>query len=319
MPRTLRSSFATLSAALLATTAMAGSARADQASGLAAGPAQPICRVNLGEDSAGVIKMPANAPALLMTDESTGGRATVTVDLFDTSTRIPLGAPKTDSNGLTILEIPAGTTGSFSMDVDADCGPAAESQPKDRKLVLDPATVALPTSVGSLSVRASSKPGPQENIVLQPSEGLRAFLPAAILEMSVGGRTATKVSTAGLTTGTSFVAKTGYVCVENGVLHREKRTVSVSVSAKIAGVAQLPTPATVDITVDCGAIEWTSGVNGGTTTPGDTTTTTPSGSTTTTTGGCAAAPSAPGTTPVGTAFAAIALGAVVVLVRRRRS
>ena len=45
--------------------------------------------------------------------------------------------------------------------------------------------------------------------------------------------------------------------VENGSLHREKRTVKVTVSADIAGVADSPASATLDVTVDCGAIRWT--------------------------------------------------------------
>ena len=320
MSRFLRFALATISAGVLASTT-SGVARADQASAVAGAPAPPVCRVSLGGDGAGMIKLPANAPALLVTEVSNGGtRATVTADLFDTSTRIPLGATKTDANGLTILEIPSGTTGTYNVDLDADCGPSVESPKKDLQLVLDAAAVEIPKSVGTISLRPSAKPGPQQTFALDVSPGLRAFLPAAVIEMTVTGRPPVSLGKGNLGTNNTFTAQTGFVCVENGALHREKRTVSISVSAKIAGVAQLPTPASVDVTVDCGAIEWTSGTTGGTTTtPGDTTTTTPSGSTTTTTGGCAAAPSAPENTPAGTAFAAIALGAVVVLVRRRRS
>lgn len=317
MSRLLRLTLATVSAGVLATTTTAV-AHADAAFGA---PAPPVCQVNVGQDASGVIKLPGNAVALLVTDVSNAGtRATVTADLFDTSTRIPLGASKTDANGLTILEIPSGTKGSYTVDVDADCGPSIQPPPneKDPQLVLDTAAVEIPTSVGSISVRPSSKPGPQESIALDLSEGLRAFLPAAVLEMTVNERPAVKITKANLGTDNTINAQTGFVCVENGVLHREKRTVKITVTAKIAGVTQLPAPATVDVTVDCGAIQWTSGVPG-TTPDGTTTTTTPSGSTTTTTGGCAAAPIAPGSTPAGAAFAAIALGAVVVLVRRRRA
>jgi len=321
MSRSLRRSLLLVSAGVFAIITTNGAARADQ--GLAAaGPAQPICRVTLGEDGTGAIKLPSNAPAILVTDASQyGARATVTADLVTGTARTPLGATKTDANGLTILEIPSGTAaGAHTVELDADCGSSAQPQPEaNLQLVLDAATVAFPSSVGALSVTPSSKKNPQETIVLAPSEGMRAFLPAAVLELTVGTHPPQRVSTGSLSSN-SFVAQVGDVCVENGALHREVRVVKVSMTAKIAGVAQLPTAATVDVNVDCGAIEWTSGTAGGTsTTPGDTTKTTPGGSTTTQTGGCAAAPMAPGSTPAGAAFAAIALGAVVVLVRRRRA
>ena len=96
---------------------------------------------------------------------------------------------------------------------------------------------------------------------------------------------------------------TGEVCVEDGALHREKRTAEVTVSADIAGVADSPAPAKLSILVDCGAIQWTDGRAAGDDPP-------PSA------GGCSSAPS-PVRAPV--APLVLALAGLAAMRRRRRA
>jgi MYXO-CTERM domain-containing protein len=82
---------------------------------------------------------------------------------------------------------------------------------------------------------------------------------------------------------------------ENGALLRDKRVVTVTVTADIAGLAESPAPTTLEVPVDCGAIQWTSEndfTNEGT--PGTPTATDGTGATTPASsggaGGCSAAP-----------------------------
>ncbi|MBS2012652.1 MAG: hypothetical protein JST00_07195 [Deltaproteobacteria bacterium] len=310
-----RVALSTLTAALALVAG--GAARADEGkSAGAAAPAQPVCKATFGENAAGLITLPSNAPAILVTDTSTGGRPKITASLVKASgERIALGAPKPDANGLSVLAIPPSTTGAFTLDLEAECETYAINQIKDLQIELGAASVPPPTTVGTLSVLASGKANARETIVLEPSEGMRAFLPAAVLSFSVGGLPAQPVKAG--TVPNSFTAPVGQACVENGVLLREKRTLKVSMSARIAGVAQLPEPATMDLTVDCGAIQWTDGIpDDGTEPPGGTT---GGAGTTTTTGGCAASPVAPNGALPGAALAAVAIGAVVARMRRRRT
>jgi hypothetical protein len=174
----------------------------------------------------------------------------------------------------------------------------------------------------------SDPPTGVDKIRLDPTESMRAFLPAARLELTVDGA---KRGSSVLVNGSAAIelsVNTGDACVENGELHRDKRLVKVTLEGAIAGVADSPAAASIDIPIDCGAIKWTSGVDGaggtwstnppGTSGPRSNGTATYSSAPSDSGGGCSAAPAGPHAS--GGSLAALALGgfALVALVAKRR-
>ena len=322
MPRLSVLAVAVLSS--LAVSAVASSALADAAAGRAA-PAQPGCFVSLLAGTSGATtSLPSNAPALILTDSSHGGAvATVTAELVTGAERVAFVGPTKDTHGLTVLQFVNPSAGSHTIATKVDCS-EGEDKTFDTAIVLT-APVTFPKSVGALSIRASSPPKGFDQIDLTATPELRAFLPVSVLKVSVNGQPAIGLANSAQpgSSAVSFNAHTGGVCVENGSLHREKRTVKISVSADIAGVADSPAPAILDVVVDCGAIRWTSPSDFESSKPGSPTTTTPvspDGKPTTTTGGTDAGCTA---APVGTLSgnaAALVAGALVVVagLRRRR-
>lgn len=248
MARPLRLALAALSAGLLSTTA--GSAFADQASGLSA-PEFQGCRVEIGANG---MSLPANAPALLVNDLSRNAKATVSAELVSNDGRTPLGAPAPDAHGLLVVTLPTASVGAHTIATKVVCSDKSPESTQETALTLT-APVELPTSVGTLTLRPNASPNGVDRIVLDASPGLRAFRSIAVVELFVDGVRAAGGQRAGFSEELSV--QTGRVCVENGALHREKRIVHVTLAAHLAGVADSPAPAAVDIPVDCGAIRWT--------------------------------------------------------------
>ncbi len=311
MARSIRLAFAALSVAGLST--IAGSALADAAG--AAAPEFVGCQVAIGTNG---MSLPSNAPAILVNDTSNRATATVSAELVSGAARAPFGPATKDTHGLLVMTLPTASVGSHTIAAKVACSDGMPDSVKETSLVLT-APVAFPTSVGTLAVKPSTAPSPGvERIALEASPGLLAFKPVVVVELSVDG----KVSTASQqgSFAEEMSVHTGSVCVENGALHREKRTVRVSLAAHLAGVADSPAPATLDILVDCGAIHWTTEADfdgsksEAPTSPGATSKATGGGSAS----GCSAAPS--GRTSGGAAiFAAATALALLASFRRRRA
>lgn len=311
--------FARLAAGILSAAALvvvASPARADSAAGASRAAS---CEARIGGLTATGVQIPSNAPALLLIDPQPYDYAlpsTVSAELVTTDKRVPFAAPARDANGINALTLPSLSEGSYRISVTANCSGYTPS-PAEVPLVLTGA-VPLPTAVGKLVEIPQNPPTGVTNFELEPGTNVRAFLPVIQFWTTIDGVKAAATAGAPSTSPISFSAKTGQVCVENGALHREKRTVKVSVGAAIAGVAQPLADATVDVTVDCGAIKWTKASDFANEEDGTTTTTTtpaPGGSSST--GGCSASPSA--RTSAATALFVVAgLGALVAVRRRRR-
>jgi MYXO-CTERM domain-containing protein len=252
MARLLPLAVAALSAVALSTTA--GSALADAASGAAA-PIFMGCQVAIGADG---MTVPANAPALLVYDASNGATATVSADLVTTSGRTALGAPTKDANDLSILALPTPPVGSHTVVTKVACSNGTPDAEQETSITIT-AAVPLPTTVGTLTLRPNLTPTGTDRVVLEASPALVAFKSVAIVDVSIGDASPA-FGSAKYPSGIppELTINSGSVCVENGALIREKRTIKVTVSARLAGVANSPAPATLDIPVDCGAIRWTS-------------------------------------------------------------
>lgn len=306
--------FASLAVTGVATTAHAAAAAgASQAAG---------CFVEISPQQG---SLPSNAPALIVMDRSAGATATVTAELVSADGRVALVGPTKDAHGITIVQLASPVAGNYTIATKVACTTGGDDRTTDTPLVLT-APVTFPSNVGTLAVRPTSpaQAGVDE-IVLDATPELRAFLPVSVFKMSVNGAGATSVVPTNVAgnTGLTLSAHTGGVCVENGSLHREKRTVKVTVSADIAGLAESPAPATLDVTVDCGAIRWTSDSDYNKVTPGGSTPGTSSGSnpnnTSTGTGGCTAAPGMLSTTAANAGALMVGMLAVVAGLRRRRA
>lgn len=315
MARLLPLALAVLSAVGLS--AAAGSALADQASAGAPAPEFVGCQVTFGENG---LTLPSNAPALLVVDSSNKATPTVSAELVSTEGRAPLGAPAKDTHGLLVATLPKAAPGTHSIVTKVACSDGSAEEEKQTSLTLT-APVELPTTVGTLSIRPSATPTGSERILFAPSPSLRAFAAATVVELSVDGSIGN-----GQRGGLSeeYSVSTGRVCVENGALHREMRTVRISLAAHVAGVADSPAPATLDISVDCGAIRWTTDADfdgSGSTSPSS-----PTGSSGSTNGagtsssasGCSAAPSGLASRS-SHVFAAAAGLALLAGLRRRRA
>jgi hypothetical protein len=313
MARFFRLTLAALSTLALSTTA--GSALADAAAGAAA-PEFVGCNVAFGIDG---MSRPSNAPALLVNDRSNRATATASAELVSTDGRAPLGAPAKDTHGLLVATLPTSTVGSHKIATKVVCSDGSPESAQETSLLLT-APVEFPTAVGTLTVRPSTTATGVETVAFEASPGVRAFASVVALQLSVNGKAGLTSQGNGLSE--QFSVNTGSVCVENGALHREKRTVSISLAAHIAGVAQSPTAATLDIPVDCGAIKWTNASDfDGSKTPasssseplGSTDGTTPVSSTS----GCSAAPNGLMSGGSGIFAAATALALLAGLRRRR--
>lgn len=292
------------------------SAHADAAAGARAAP---TCSVALAAFPAAGVTLPANAPALLVVDRSEGNSPSLQASLVQGAMRTQLAAT-TDAHGLWTLPIAGASAGAYSVEIATSCETLSDEQSSVTQLTLtDP--VAFPTSVGTLALVPRTPPTGVDTVRLQPTDSMRAFMPATQLEVVVAGATTAKSTFVNATAPIELAVHTGEACVENGALHREKRTVKVSVAAAIAGLAESPAPASLDVEIDCGAIEWTSGLDldGDAKTPGRATETTTSSSSASSNdaGGCSAS-------PVGTRGSGLGLGALLgvglglVALRRRR-
>ena len=199
------------------------------------------------------MSLPSNTPALLVNDASNQATATVSADLVSSDGRAAFGAPAKDTHGLMVVTLPKASAGSHTIETKVACSNGSPDATQETPITLS-APVPLPTAVGTLTVRPNATPNGVDRIDLAASPELRAFRDVAIVELSVKGS-----STVSQRGGFSeeFVVNTGAACVENGALHREKRTVRVSLAAHLAGVAESPVAATLDVPVDCGAIRWT--------------------------------------------------------------
>ena len=313
MARFLRPAVAALSAALLST--IAGSARADAAAGASA-PVFVGCQVAIGANG---MSLPANAPALLVEDRSNGATPTISAELVSADGRASFGAPTKDAHGLTIVALPKSSVGQHTIETKVVCSNGSPDALQETTLALT-APVDFPTSVGTIKVRPNPTPTGSETIELEASPGLRAFKSIAVVELLVNGAHPT-ATFPGLAEVPAFSVPTGNVCVENGALHREKRTIKVTVSARLAGVAESPAPATLDLVVDCGAIHWTTDADfDGSKSSGTPTTSdpnAPSGGQSSSASGCSAAPV--GLLPGSSSVMAAAALALLAGLRRRRA
>lgn len=274
--------------------------------------------------------LPSNAPAIFVNDQSAGATATISAELVTGTERVAFVGPTKDAHGLAVLSFASPTVGAHTIATKVVCSNGQQPQITETPITLT-APVAFPTSVGSLAARTTGTGS--DRIILTASPELKAFFAVTMLKLVLGDGAKTQVRSFVPSGAESpeFFAQTGAVCVENGALHREKRTVKAVVSAEIAGLAQSPAPATLDITVDCGAIKWTS-LDGTTPTEptnpgdkeGDGTTPTNGGNAGTggSDGGCSAAPlranGAGGSGSVGAA-AVVAAAALLAGLRRRRA
>ena len=301
--------FARLAPALLSGLALstfAAPARADAAGA----PEPPRCRATLLSVD---FSLPSSAPALVLHEGTSSGlTATVTAELVSaTGDRSPLAAPTRDARGLTIMKLPNAPAGSYTLTTKVACSNGDPEQTESVSLTLT-APVAFPKTVGTLSVRPSSDHKGMETIVVEPTAELRAFNPIAVVELTLNGEKAP------IPLGPSFelAAHTGSVCVENGALIRDKRTIKAVVSAYLVGVADAPAPATLDLVVDCGAIEWTSESDfKKPSTPGTSPTEPTSAVAGSSAGGCSAAPSS---VPSGGGVAGTLVALALLGWRRRR-
>lgn len=298
------------------------SAHADSAGA----PAPPTCSVALAPGQAGVT-LPANAPGLLVVDQSGGHAPTLQATLVNGATRTELTAA-TDTHGLWTLALPtpAAAPGTYSVEVTSSCASLEDKQLTVSLTLTVP--VSLPTSVGTLVHVPSNPPTGVDKVRFDPTPSMRAFLPAAQLDLLVDGKKAGKSIFPNATSPIELNVNTGDVCIENGALHREKRVVKITFEGAIAGVAESPAPASIDVPVDCGAIAWTSGLDldgdGNGTGTGTGNTRTPAGSNGTTyssapssdSGGCSASPIATHGGALG--YAAFAIGGLGLVAMRRR-
>lgn len=286
------------------------SARAD-----AAGASESFgCFVLLGGTYEG-FSLPSNAPALLVVDRSTSGlTATLDATLVSGETRTSLGMPAKDRHELLTLPLSSPAVGKHVVEVAVTCSTQPEGEQKLEVPFTVTEAVALPKTVGALSLAPKDRPTPSDMLRLELSEGMRAFQAAAKFELVVDGIKANEQYGPAPGGTRELYLNSGAVCVEDGALHREKRTVEVTVSAVIAGVADSPAPAKLDVTVDCGSIEWTEG-----TTPGEEpppSSTPPGGEGSSSASGCSAAPKG-AKSPV--AIVALALVGLAAMRRRRRA
>lgn len=282
----------------------------------AAAPAQGCFVSTVAEGTT----LPANAPALVVDERSYGATAAISAELVSGDVRVPLVGPTKDTHGITILELANPSQGDHTIALNVECtrGEDTRSESSETSLVLT-APVAFPTNVGTLRlVPKEGAPDGTERVALEPSAELAAFGPIAFVSLKVGDVSQPALRNPFGAATVELRAPVGTACVENGALLREKRTVAVTVSAIIAGLAESPAPATLDVEVDCGAIAWTSMAEGseGSVAP------TPNGAASETSGGsgaggCSASSRGPGSAT----NAAAAVGGFVMLagLRRRRS
>jgi MYXO-CTERM domain-containing protein len=316
-----RSSIVAAFLASLAVFSVAPSAFADAAAP-SAGRAAPGCNVSL---LGGGTTLPSNAPAIILNDSSHGGaEATVTAELVAGTERTALVGPALDTHGIMVLRLSNPPVGAHSISTNVACSVALPGVEKEKTFetpITFTAPVAFPKTVGTLTVVPSNPPTGTSEIVLQASTELAAFLPISVMKLTVNEEPGTKTAPQSGTSAMNFIAHTGAVCIENGTLHREKRTVKVTVSADIAGLADSPAPAIADVEVDCGAIKWTTERDyqfGKDSTSSGTATGDPnSASSTNHASGCTAAPSGRASGTAGVVIAA-ALGMLAGLRRRRR-
>lgn len=319
-PSSLALGLASLVATLVAAEPLA---RADAAGATA--PAR--CGLQLPGYSQG-IKVPSNAPALLVSSRS-GNATAKDAALVSGETRSPLGAQVTDSHALVTLPLPADlATGTYSLEYGVTCTDYPNHDDVTKLAVEITAPVAFPTETGTLSFTPEAVPTGVEKITLVPSPALRAFLDVAVLDVTLDGEAGRHLGPSSKMESINLTVAVGDACIVDGALHREKRVVKVSIAGTLAGVAARPAPATIDVPVDCGAIKWTdltlggSGNGGGGTTTGGTggeTTPSDDGSTSEASASCSAAPLTRARTS-SFAAAAVAVSAVVAaaLGRRRR-
>jgi hypothetical protein len=249
---------------------------------------------------------------------------TTSAELVTGAERSAFSAPAKDTHGLLVMTLPtAASVGTHTIATKVACSTSVGGTPEalqETSLTLT-APVDFPTTVGTLTVKASPSPSPGvERLALDASPGLRAFKPIVAVEVSVNGKVTTSSQQGGFAEELSV--NTGSVCVENGALHRETRTVRVSLAAHLAGVAASPAPATLDILVDCGAIHWTTEADfdgsKSEATPSSTPDASKNGTGSSSANGCSTAPS--GRTSGGSAiFAAATALALVASFRRRRA
>jgi MYXO-CTERM domain-containing protein len=308
MVRLTRLAVAALSVVGVSTTT-AASAFAEPA----AGAPFTGCQVAIGANG---MSVPSNAPALLVNDSSNQATATISAELVSAEGRAPFGAPTKDVHGLMVMALPKASIGSHKIATKVVCSNGSPESLQETSLAVT-APVELPTAVGTLTVRPSPTPTSVERIVLEASPGLRAFKDVAIVELSMNDAAGTGNQRGRF--AEEFSVNTGSVCVENGTLHREKRTVRISVTAHLAGVAQSPAPATLDVQVDCGAIRWTSDSDfDGSKSPGTPSSAEPDGTNPgggNNASGCSAAPTG---LAAGTSSLFAAATAVALLASRRR-
>jgi MYXO-CTERM domain-containing protein len=295
------------------------SAHADAAAGA---PMQTQCNVALAASPSTVV-LPANAPALLAVERVYGATSpTIDAAFVDGATRTDLTAGK-DSHGLLTLALPSPSSapGSYSVEVVTSCPAVPEEQKLVTALTLT-APVAFPTSVGTLVHVPSDPPSGVDKVRLEPTEGMRAFLPAAQLDLVVGGVKSGSLTFVNAQSAIELQVNTGDACIENGALHRDKRIVKVTLDGAIAGVADSPASASLEVSVDCGAIKWTSGVvppgvDGEPATTGANGVVTPTQEASSSDGGgCSTSPI--GTQHSGPGLIALAMGGLGLVAMRRR-
>lgn len=312
--RAPRSTASLLALSLAAAFALyAPSARAD-AAGMAA-PATCDVRFTYGTEA---ITLPANAPAFLVIERTYAGlTSTLDATLVSGATRTALTST-VDTHGLSTLTFPdALTPGSYTIEGTVTCSDGSDDRQLSASLTLtDP--VPLPTEVGSLTYVPSNPPTGMDKVRLQPTPGMSAFLPASQLSVTANGVLSTTPTYGDAFKGgvLEFPVHTGSVCVENGQLYRDHRTLKLALTAAIAGAAEVPAPAELDVDVDCGAIRWTSGTSypGGNEGAGEPT---PVGgmSGSSSSGGCSAAP---GSSSGNLSLAGAGVALVLAARRRRR-
>lgn len=220
----------------------------------------PSCVASLRADG----WIPANAPALVLTemyDRTTGSVAGV---LVRDGVSTPLAPPFGDANGLRVVALPALSVGTYEVQQTVTCNGAAAPPPRSSPLEVR-AEVPFPTAVGT-AVVAGSPTRDLLDLRLTPTDGMRAFLAVASLRVRVGGEMRpgyffeTRASNGDALFppgGDGTVHLRAYpssVCVEDGTYVGGTRNAEITVEAAIAGVSQLPDPARLTVPMDCDAL-----------------------------------------------------------------
>ena len=236
-------------ACILGFAATASSVRAESA------PARPQCAARIVPQFDSSI--PANAPALVVLDESSSGlTSTVTSNAFSPATSAFTSRPDPRSNNT--LYLPSGELPETSMAtfrVNARCSQGPVFQAESRFTVV--AAAPLPTKAGKVEVISGDKRG--VHLGFRPSAELAPFVAVTMLEIGTKGKILPERTIPyGLFVDAKGRAESQFplsrgsadtdFCAPN---ETSKKTIRLEVQAHVAGAATDPPPISVDVPIDC--------------------------------------------------------------------